>query len=64
MLRKGYVARLAISWAVLSGGFVLALGGFIIQNVGFWLIGTLIAMSGAAIVAYTEMRRITEALGR
>ncbi len=64
MLRKGYVARLALSWGVLSGGFVLALGGFVIDNVGFWLIGTLIAMFGAAGVTYTEMRRITEALGR
>jgi len=64
MLRKGYVARLATSWCVMAAGFVLSMGGFVIQNTGFWLIGTLVAMVGAAAVSYTEMRRLTEDLGR
>ena len=64
MVRKGYIIRLAMSWFILSGGFLMAFAGFVLETALFWLIGTTLCMLGAGAVAYTEMRRLTDRLGK
>ena len=64
MLRKGYVVRMALSVFLLGSGMILSFNGFVYENLMTFLIGTVIGWVGAALGTYTEMRRLTEALGK
>jgi len=63
-MARGYITRLAGAWFILSMGFLMALAGFMVGNFLWCLLGTIQTAIGAALVCYTEMRRLTDRLGQ
>jgi len=64
MLRKGYVVRMALGLFLLGAGLVLSFNAFLYDNFMIFMIGQVIGWIGAAEITFTEMRRITEVLGK
>lgn len=62
MLKKGYLARLALGIILLALGFVTSFYG---MDQKVWLMfyaGTIVSWLGVAYWMYNEMRRITEGI--
>lgn len=64
MLKKGYVVRMALAFFFMGAGMVLSFNGFVYENLMTFLIGIVLGWIGAAQATFTEMRRLTEALGQ
>lgn len=62
MLKRGYLARLALGIILLALGFVTSFYGMD-QKVWMWFYaGSIVSWLGVAYWMYNEMRRITEGL--
>jgi len=62
-LTIGYVARFSLGFVLLAIGIFLVYSGFYLVNLMIVLAGWLVSLTGASVVTYNEMRRITEGIG-
>lgn len=64
VLQIGFIYRAILAFVLLSAGTFTLYIGYLLDNLSLIAIGYFIGMAGASILTYTEMRRITEGLGR
>lgn len=64
MLKIGYIYRTTLAFVLLSVGTFGVWTGFMIDNLSITFMGYLSGLMGSAVLAYSEMRRITEGLGQ
>ena len=64
MLKIGYIYRMTLAFVLLSVGTFAIYTGWMLNNLSVISMGYLTGMIGASVATFSEMRRITEGVGR